>query len=90
MKFILLGIGLLIFAPLIQAQKDSTQPAYKRFPSIPPFKILLTDSSTYFTKNDLPKKTPVMIMIFNPPCEHCQHETAELSKISTSLRISVL
>jgi thioredoxin-related protein len=63
------------------AQSDSTTlPPYKRFPTPPPFKILTTDSTTWYTKNDLPKKKAVMIMIFNPECDHCKHETEEIIK----------
>jgi len=52
--------------------------AYKRFPTVPPIKLLLTDSSTYFTKENLSKKKSVMIMLFSPDCEHCQHKTEEI------------
>lgn len=62
-------------------QNDSIPEApYKRFPTPPPFKLLLTDSSTHFTKDDLAKKKAVMIMLFSPDCEHCQHETEEIIK----------
>jgi thiol-disulfide isomerase/thioredoxin len=54
------------------------EPAYKRFPTVPPFKLLMLDSSSYFTKENLRKNHPVMIVIFNPTCEHCQHETESL------------
>ncbi len=61
------------------AQTDSlpTEP-YKRFPNVPPFKLLLTDSSTHYTKEDLPKKKAVMLMLFSPECDHCKHETEEI------------
>jgi len=61
------------------AQSESTpEPAFKRFPTVPPIKLLLTDSTTYFTKDDLSKKKAVMIMLFSPDCEHCQHKTQEI------------
>src|SRR5690349_14082069 len=51
------------------SQTDSIpEPPYKRFPTVPPFKILLTDSTTYLTKDDLEKKKSVMIMLFSPDC----------------------
>lgn len=59
------------------AQKDSTvplAPPYQRFPIVPPLQLLLPDSTTKYTKDDLPKGKPVLIMLFNPDCEHCQHE----------------
>jgi thioredoxin-related protein len=59
-------------------QTDSTQPPYKRFPVLPPLKLYLIDSSSFFTKNDFKKKTDVLIMLFNPECDHCQHETEEI------------
>jgi thioredoxin-related protein len=63
------------------SQTDSIPEApYKRFPSVPPFKLLLTDSSTYLTKDDLEKKKSVMIMLFSPDCEHCNHETEDIIK----------
>jgi thiol-disulfide isomerase/thioredoxin len=63
------------------AQNDSIpQAPYKRFPTVPPFKLLLTDSSTHFTKEYLAKKKAVMIMLFSPDCEHCKHETEDIIK----------
>jgi len=62
------------------SQTDSLQPPYKRFPSFPPVNLLLPDSSTLFTKKDLSKKSAALLLIFNPECEHCQHETEELVK----------
>ena len=63
------------------AQNDSLPEApYKRFPTPPPFKLLLTDSSNYFTKDELARKKAVMIVLFSPDCEHCQHETEEIIK----------
>jgi thiol-disulfide isomerase/thioredoxin len=63
------------------AQKDSVlAPPYQRFPTVPPFKLLQVDSSSYFTKTDLKKKKPVLIILFDPACEHCQHETEEIIK----------
>jgi thioredoxin-related protein len=61
------------------AQLDSTRP-YLRFPTLPPLQILLTDSTTMFTKEQLPEKTPVLYILFDPGCSHCQHETEELVK----------
>ncbi|MGZ8510661.1 MAG: hypothetical protein ACXWWA_09810, partial [Chitinophagaceae bacterium] len=45
-----------------RAQTDSLELApYKRFPTVPPIKLLLTDSSSHFTKADLPKKKAVLL-----------------------------
>lgn len=60
------------------AQTDSIQPPYKKVPVYPPVKLLNTDSATYYTKANLPKNKAVMLMVFNPDCDHCQHETEAL------------
>lgn len=60
-------------------QQDSLPP-FKRFPTIPPFNLLEIDSSSHFTKNSLKKNKPVLIILFNPDCDHCQHETEEIIK----------
>jgi len=78
MKKLFLILGCLIAAQAVVAQSDSLEAPYKRFPIFPPVKLLLPDSVSYFTKSDLSKKTPVMLMMFNPQCEHCRHETEDL------------
>ena len=63
------------------SQKDSTVvPPYKRFPTVPPFKLLEIDSTTYFTKYDLKINETVLIVLFNPDCDHCKHEIEEIIK----------
>lgn len=58
----------------VYAQNDSTAPAYTHFP-LPQFSVLLPDSTTWYTKKDLPKNKKTLVMVFSPDCEHCQHET---------------
>lgn len=60
------------------AQADTAIPIYKRFPTLPPLQLILTDSITKYTKEDIPKKKPVLILFFSPDCEHCQHEAQDL------------
>lgn len=76
-RLILLNI-FLIFAVSSWAQTDSTL-LYLRFPSVPPFTITKVSDSTKFSKDDLAKKKATIIIIFSPDCEHCQHETRELT-----------
>lgn len=64
----------------ISAKKNEPLPAYRRFPTPPPFKLLETDSVTIFSKANLEKKKPLLVILFNPDCEHCQHETEEIIK----------
>jgi thiol-disulfide isomerase/thioredoxin len=65
------------FAANSHAQKDA-EPPYKKFKNVPPLKLLLPDGTSYYTKDDLPKKKAVMLMMFNPICEHCRHETVDI------------
>jgi thiol-disulfide isomerase/thioredoxin len=92
--FILISVTLFSFSQTDSAKKSSsynqqenvTLPPYKRFPTVPPLKLLLLDSTSYFTKNDLKKNKPVLIIVFNPDCEHCKHETEEIIKNIDSLK----
>ena len=77
MKKILIAIALVIGFQQADAQTD-TLPVYKRFPVIPVFNIMTTPDSIKFTKDDLKKKKPVIIMIFSPDYSHCQVVTKEL------------
>jgi thioredoxin-related protein len=68
-----------IFLPaMTAAQQPPGEAPYRRFPVYPPVKLLLPDSSTYYSKADLPKKSPVLLVLFNPQCSHCQQETEEI------------
>ena len=60
------------------AQQD-TSLLYLRFPTIPPFKLINVPDSTYFIKDDLKKKTPTIVMVFSPDCEHCQEMTKQIT-----------
>ncbi|MBK8310894.1 MAG: redoxin domain-containing protein [Chitinophagaceae bacterium] len=60
------------------AQGDSTLSPSARFGLFPQANSL-SDSVTFFSKDDLKKNKPAMMMVFNPDCEHCQHETTEIT-----------
>lgn len=66
--------------------KDSLPPPYKRFPTPPPFSLLLSDSTTKFTKAQLQKKKPLLLMLFSPDCSHCQHTAEELLQHKNELK----
>jgi thioredoxin-related protein len=73
---------------LAQTQPD---PPYKRFPTVPPLKLLLTDSSTIFTDKQLKKNQPLFFILFSPDCEHCKKETEELiDKIDSFKHIQIV
>ncbi len=73
-------VGFLVINVITFAQSDSTLSPSARFKIFPPAKFLSSDSLTIFSKEDLQKNKPVMLMVFNPECDHCQHETEELTK----------
>jgi len=79
-KYILLLV-VVIMSKASFAQTD-TSLLYIRFPIVPSFKLInIADSTfkTYFTKDSLKKKTATIIILFSPDCEHCQHETKEIT-----------
>lgn len=69
---------LILIAMCTHAQADSTL-LYLRFPTVPPFTITKVSDSTKFSKADLSRKKATIIIVFSPDCEHCQHETRELT-----------
>lgn len=80
MKKLFLFITMLFSLSVLFAQTEPSQPPYKRFPSVPPFRLLMQDSTTVFTKDDLKKNKNTLIFLFSPDCHHCQHEAGELVK----------
>lgn len=78
MKKWCLTTAALFFVLLAVAQADTTTYPYKKFPTVPPFKLLQADS-TYFTKDQI-KKSPVLLMFFSPGCDHCQHQMGDIMK----------
>jgi thiol-disulfide isomerase/thioredoxin len=81
-----LAILILLSAFAAHAQNDSLDAPYKRFPTIPPFDLLQTDSSTHLTKDKIDQKRNTIIMYFSPDCSHCQHQTEEMIKGMDSLK----
>lgn len=53
---------------------DSSQVPYLQDKKIPFFKMIMTDSSFFYT-NDLKEKRPTVIVYFSPECEHCKKFT---------------
>ena len=60
------------------AQQDTGLPPYQRYPTVPGLQLLRTDSTKY-TKEDLPKQKPLLLLLFSPDCDHCQHEAEQLA-----------
>lgn len=82
---------LLFFISISAFAQPQGDPAYKRFPTIPPLKLLMPDSTTIFTNKDLKKNKPLFLIIFSPDCEHCKKETEELlTKIDSFKNIQIV
>ncbi|MDE1191402.1 MAG: redoxin domain-containing protein [Arachidicoccus sp.] len=79
MKYIIIIFAAMLFAGNAKAQTYDTIPPYQKDSTLPKF-LLLNEDSTWFNTAQLPKKTPVVIIFFNPDCSHCQHEAEELVK----------
>lgn len=85
MKSILITFLLWAWLPSF-GQADTAQAPYKRFPSLPPLQMLLADSATKYTKENIPKRKPVLVMLFSPECSHCQHTAEELVQHKEELK----
>ncbi len=78
MKKITVSVAFLFSSLALFAQSEPLEPPYKRFPTVPPFRLLMQDSTTIFTKDDLKKNKKTMVFLFSPDCHHCQHEAGQL------------
>jgi thioredoxin-related protein len=69
-----------------KAQNNLDVPPYKRFPSLPPLQLLLGDSTTKYAKDNIPANKPVLIMMFDPECSHCQQSAEEMYQHKDKLK----
>ena len=84
MKKLLLFLFVAVVALQASAQ-ESVKPAYLKYPVIPQFTLLSTDSQT-ITKAVLPQKRKTMLMYFSPTCDHCQVQINNMLKQMDNLR----
>lgn len=59
------------------AQPDNRQSPAEKLGTFPPFQLLRADSTFFSPKNELPARRPVLLMLFNPSCEHCRQTVGE-------------
>lgn len=81
--------GLLLMMCCLAASAQEQQPLvppYQRFPTLPPLQLLLGDSTSRYTKADLPRKKPVLYMLFSPDCSHCQQTAREMLEYKEELK----
>jgi len=80
-KFIFIVVAFLFCQQsFAQANTADTLPTYEKYPDVPVFSIVTAPDSATFTKADLKKKKPLVLIMFSPDCEHCQRETDSLLK----------
>lgn len=60
------------------SQHDETADAINNIRQIPSFSIIIMPDSTVFTQEQLQKNQPLVLMLFNPDCDHCKEEVKEL------------
>ena len=75
-----------LFSFVAYGQVDSTTPPFKKYPTLPPIHLLLGDSTTKYTKDQVPKNKPVLVMLFSPECSHCQYTAEEMVKRKEELK----
>lgn len=58
--------------------ETDNRPEFVKVGTIPEFTVYTAPDSTAFTKSDLHKNRPTVIMVFSPECGHCQNVTKEI------------
>jgi thioredoxin-related protein len=81
-KLIFLLACVFIAYPAFSQSNTTTDsvPAYIRIGTLPAFTTYKAPDSTYFTKKDVEKGKPTLLMIFSPDCGHCQNVATEILK----------
>lgn len=83
MRKLLFLSGYLFLAATVLSQTNASTdsiPAYIRIGTVPAFTTYKAPDSSLFTKKDLQKGKPLLLMIFSPECGHCQNMVTEILK----------
>lgn len=82
------SLFLFLLFPVLAFLQPSTNPdaAYFKDISYPNIQLRLTDSTTIFTKENIPTDKTVVLMFFSPDCEHCQAEARTIYEKKDSLQ----
>ncbi len=75
---------LLLVSTNIGVAQSANSLLYPRSSTLPPFTIIKVPDSTRFEMANLQKNKAVMIVVFSPDCEHCQHE---IKKIKANIKL---
>lgn len=68
------------------AQPGADTMPYRKYPTIPAFRLLLLDSSTILNTYDIREGHPVLFMFFGADCDHCEQLTQSLLDHMDSLK----
>ena len=77
---------LILFIDTKAQVADTALAPYLRYPTLPPLQLLLGDSTTKYTKEDLPRRKPVLLMLFSPDCSHCQQTAEDLLQYKSEIK----
>ena len=72
------NISLLLLSLLFSCLSFSQQKEFGVPKNIPPFNLLLSDGTTSFNASNLERNKTVMIIYFDPDCEHCTQYTRSI------------
>jgi hypothetical protein len=73
------GVFIFIFCCLLMACRfQGKGKKLSGIMKLPVFTIMSIDSSACMSSNNIPTGRPIILMYFNPDCDHCQQETREL------------
>lgn len=80
MKIVLIAVLGLFSILSVKAQTSAALPVapYLKNPGFPPIRLLEIDSTHYVTKDEIKKNHKILLIFFNPDCEHCKHQTQDI------------
>lgn len=85
-KLLILSAAMVFFWSAKAQQADASGVTLQNIQSLPAFKMMAAPDSTAYSSEQLKKNKPVIIMFFNPDCDHCQRETKELLAYKEELK----
>ncbi len=85
-KLLFLSATMVFFLAAKAQQADATGVTLQNIQSLPAFEMMAAPDSTIYSSEQLKKNKPVIMMFFNPDCDHCQRETKELLAYKEELK----
>lgn len=85
MKYLFTALFLFCIGGQVSAQSGD-MPPFMKTKKLPTFNLLLTDSTTWFTHEQLAKRDFTIFVYFSPDCGHCQTEAKTMVENMDSLK----